>query len=161
MPAPLHRLTQATLLLGLACAAPSVEPVTQAERFIAALNDGDTATMLALTEDPLVFREQRWMRVQDGSGHRLGVARDTVLRGREARRRFLGDLAGRVQVQMPTASDRLPRREVLLENQLAGADVSWAALTLFVFALNGGDVEHSAMTGVDEKSGKVAALYVN
>jgi hypothetical protein len=157
----MHRLTLTALVLGLSCARPSVPPVTQAERFIAALNAADTVTMLALTEDPLVFREQKWMSARDGSGYQLGVARDTVVRGNEARRRFLGDLASRVHVQVPTAVDRPPRREVLLENQLAGGDARWASLTLFVFLRGEGDVEHSALTGVDEKSGKVAAFYVN
>lgn len=154
-------LQLALVAASLSCAAPSVPPVTQAERFIAALNAGDTETMMALTADPFLFREQRWASTSDGSGYDLGAASDSVIRGPEARRAFLAGLAGRVHVRGTTAASRPPSREALLSRELAGSDPRWHSLRLFVFLRGEGDVEHTALTGVDETSGKVAAFYVN
>ena len=145
----------------LFCARPAVPPVTRAERFVAALNAGDAATMLALTGDPFHFREQRWASAPDGSGFDLGAATDSVIRGEEPRRSFLVALANRVHIRGTTAATRPPTREALLARELAGSDPRWASLRLFVFLRGEGDVEHTALIGVDEKTGKVAALYVN
>lgn len=153
------------LMLGLvvaaACQGPAVPPVVQAERFIVALNAGEVETLVELTTDPFLFREQSWRSAPDGSGFVLGASNDTVIAGTEARRAFLAGLVGRVRVRSATAADRPPTREALLREQLAGADSRWASLALFVFLRGEGDVEHTALTGVDEKSGKVSALYVN
>jgi hypothetical protein len=150
------------LLAGIvSCQAPPVQPVVQAERFVAALNARDVQTMVGLTADPFLFREQRWRSAPDGSGYVLGATADTSIVGTEARRAFLAGLAERVHVRGTTAAERPPTREALLDQELAGADPRWAALVLFVFLRGEGDVEHTALTGVDDKSGKVAAFYVN
>ncbi len=153
------------ILLSSSCRHPSpapvVSPVGRAEQFVAALNTADTGAMVALTDDPFTFREQRWVSASDGSGFQLGPARDSVIHGSEARRRFLAALAARVHLRATRASTDAPGREVLLANELKGGAERWQSLWLVVFLRGEGDVEHSAIAGVNEKNGRVAAFYMN
>ncbi|WP_025411065.1 hypothetical protein [Gemmatirosa kalamazoonensis] len=137
------------------------DPRAQAERFIAAVNARDVDALLQLSADTLLFREQQWRTASDGVGFTLGPPLDTVVAGTEARRRFFTDLAGRVHVRQPTAVEHPPSKSALFARELASADPRWSALTLVVFLRGEGDVEHTAMTGMNPRTRKVAAFYVN
>ena len=145
----------------LFCERPAPNPRVQAERFIGALNAGEVDSLLRFSADTMLFREQRWESASDGSGFSLGAATDTVVSGAEAKRAFFTGLVGRVHVKGTTAVERPPSRESILSEQLNHADPRWAGLEFFLFLRGEGDVEHTALIGIDPATHTVAAFYIN
>ncbi|HUQ91764.1 MAG TPA: hypothetical protein VM120_08785 [Bryobacteraceae bacterium] len=131
-----------------------------AVRFVAALNAGDVAKMMAASASPFLYRNQKWKTADGGSGFVLGAAEDQRRKTARQRRELFEHLAKTTKIQSPQPAERPPAQKVLLQEQLKGADTGWSQLELFVFLRGFGDVEHIALVGVDRK-GKVKALYLN
>lgn len=143
------------------CQARQVEPRLQAESFINALNSGDVPRLLSLSADTLYFREQEWASAADGGGFVLGTAADTSVSGEAQLTAFYTQLATRARVEVPTAVPAPPPSDELLGAELKDADPKWFSLSLVVFLRGQGDVEHTALVGIDRMTGKVAGLYLN
>jgi hypothetical protein len=139
----------------------SSTPIAAAETFVGALDDGDVATLVRVSQTPFAFREQQWTNAPDGYGFVLGEASDRVLTDPAALEPFLAELLQRVSVRSRSAAPNPSSRESLLAEQLAGAPAPWPDLELVVFLRGEGDVEHIAIVGVDRRTGRITGLYVN
>jgi hypothetical protein len=145
------------------CAAPAAQTraVDQAEEFVTALNGRDVDQMIAAAGVPFRYRNQSWQRTADGSAFVLGPANDRTIGDASSLRAFFTDLATKVAVEHTRPETDAPPRAQLLDDQLRGAPGDWGTLDTFLFLRGSGDVAHVAIVGVDPRSAKVTALYVN
>jgi hypothetical protein len=143
------------------CQARPAELRGRAEAFVAALNSRDVEAMVRLSADTVFIREQKWASAPDGAGFALGSTTDSVLTGHEAARAFYATLVARVHIRTPTATDDPRPRAEMLGGELKGAESRWGPLTFFVFMRGEGDVEHTAIVGIDPATRKLAAFYIN
>ena len=153
---PLMALLSALPALGQGSSATAT---AQAEAFVQALNAGNVKILMAVSADPLLFRNQRWQSASDGIGFVLGEAKDETVRGKKERKAFFRRLVGSVKVKKPEGSPAA--LSSFEKEELKGVHERWAGLELVVFTRGFGDIEHIALVGIDPRSGKVAAFYVN
>lgn len=132
-----------------------------ASRFVASINSRNVESLIALSSSPFLFRTQKWEPTKDGSGFVLGRPEDQIRKGSRQRRELFDRLIQSVRIKSVKPAEQPPSKAVLLDDYLAGTDPTWSKLTPYVFTRGFGDVEHIALIGVDKKSGKVRALYLN
>lgn len=149
----------AAFVLGLtACTrteAPSAAAV--ATKFVAGINRGDVATIVALCAEPLHVRQHDWESARDGAGFVLGKSRDISLRDSSQIERFFADPSNRIAVQAEIPD---PVTASLLIDELRGQESMWRGLSIQLFRRGIGDVEHIFAVGINDRS-KVAAIYMN
>jgi hypothetical protein len=132
-----------------------------AEKFVSALNRGDTKGLVADSAYPFVFRNQEWESANDGSGFVHGKAEDRYFRNRSSLEPFLESLVKKVRIESEIAAKNPPSKQALLSDNFKGAPQNWRGLTLVVFTRGFGDVEHVAIVGIDSARHKVRGLYLN
>jgi hypothetical protein len=142
---------------------PSAVPadVEVAERFVGALNKGDTRDLVSASGCPFVFRNQEWESAKDGSGFVHGKANDQSFDNKKALAAFFSTLVGKVKIENEKAATRPPSKDSLLLDNLKGAPAEWQKLNLIIFGRGFGDVEHVAIVGVDSATHRVRGLYLN
>jgi hypothetical protein len=160
---------RATFLALVACAVAlhacgssgATTPAVSASRFIDALNAKHVDEMVELSRTPFRYRNQTWESASDGTGFSLGAAQETVTDDVKELEALLRALTATVRIADTKPVADPPSKADLLSEPLRGAPPDWAEFDLVVFRRGEGDVEHIAIVGVDARSGKIAALYVN
>jgi hypothetical protein len=132
-----------------------------AERFVVALNEGNTRNLVSESRCPFVFRNQEWESAKDGSGFVHGRADDQSFQNKKALVTFFSALVSKVKIENGKAATRPPSKESLLLDNLKGAPADWQQLNLIIFRRGFGDVEHVAIVGVDSATHRVRGLYLN
>jgi hypothetical protein len=140
---------------------PPLSPTVAAREFVSALNADDVARLAGLAGLPFRVREQEWTSAPDGSGFVLGQANERVAASAGALDSLLRSITTTVQVEDTLPSEDAPPKEDLLSGTLRDVRPAWSAWTPVLFRRGEGDVEHVAILGVDPRTGKVMALYVN
>lgn len=135
--------------------------VEVAERFVAALNQGNTRDLVSDSGCPFVFRNQEWESAKDGSGFVHGRADDQSFQNKKALAVFFSTLVSKVKIENEKAATRPPSKDNLLQDNLKGSPADWQKLNLIIFGRGFGDVEHVAIIGVDSATHRVRGLYLN
>ncbi len=149
-------------LLASACAADKQDTSdTTAQAFVNALNSDNVEKMQLLTDIPFFIRNQEWESAPDGYGFVLGGKKDQKLENKNQLLNALKNLSETVEVEgekpIPVQSPGGPS----IKNELSGIESTWESLDQYIFLRGMGDVEHIVIIGVNPKSKKVQALYIN
>lgn len=145
------------LALGACTRSAAPSPAAVATEFVASINHGDVASLVAMCARTLNVRRQEWETARDGTGFVLGKPRDAYLTDPTQIRNFFSDPSNRVGVQGKTPD---AATMTLLSVELRGQEDIWQKLSIQLFRRGIGDVEHIFAVGIDDKY-KVAAIYMN
>jgi hypothetical protein len=141
--------------------ASAADDAQQAEKFIQALNDKDVNRMMEACATPFFYRNQEWKSAPDGSGFVLGASKDVIAGNRDELRALLNEVPKTVRISAPKAVAEPPAKRELIDTHLKNVASRWSRLRIIVFLRGMGDVEHTALVGIDPGTRKVKALYVN
>ncbi|VAW44951.1 hypothetical protein MNBD_GAMMA04-275 [hydrothermal vent metagenome] len=136
--------------------------VTSTKQGITLRNAINTNDHTLLTEHitlPLVVTKQEWETADDGYGYILG-AKDTLLVNNS---QDLTD-ALRILDQVRIEGEKPLNQEFTIidfTGEFIGIEHYWKNLELVVFFRGQGDVEHIVVLGLDKKSAKLRAIYIN
>ena len=155
-------LMAVVLAINVSCRGTSAPSESQlAETFVRALNEGNVERMVEVSRAPFFFRDQKWESAPDGSGFVTGSSADKVVNTADEMRSLFLDLTKRVKIANPQAVAEPPSQNELIDNHVKNVASQWSALQIVVFLRGTGDVEHTALVGVEPSVRKVRALYVN
>lgn len=121
-----------------------------------ALNAGDMQAFAETVSFPLAVRTHEWASLQ--GSYELTRPIDKMIGG-ESSLLSASDLA-KVRMESEATDGSIISYDDVREN-LEGSDYDWSNLTLIIYARGYGDVEHIVLFGVDDRSGKVKAIYYN
>ncbi|KPJ92169.1 MAG: hypothetical protein AMJ53_09900 [Gammaproteobacteria bacterium SG8_11] len=150
------------LLLAPACAADNqVTGSSNAQAFINALNGDNIEKMQSLADTPFFIRNQEWESAPDGYGFVLGGKTDQKLDDKKQLAEALKKLSETVEVEGEKPIAVKSPGGPSVQKELAGAEKPWDPLDKYIFLRGMGDVEHIVIVGINPKSKKVQALYIN
>jgi len=110
-------------------------------------------------ELPFVISEQEWITAGDGYGYVLG-GKSTLVANTPKDLNDALKILERVEIEGEAPLDQ---QFVMADfkDELTGISHHWESLDLVVFFRGQGDVEHILVLGLDKKSEKLRAIYVN
>ena len=132
-----------------------------AESFVRALNEKDVSRMVQLSTVPFDFCDQEWKSATDGSGFVLGHTSERVVKTSAELRRLFVTLTERVNIAETKAVTKPPSQRQLLETNFKTVSFPWSQLRIIVFLRGTGDVEHTALVGVEPTHSRIKAFYIN
>ena len=137
----------------------NIEPSEQAIFLRNAINANDFNILADSIALPLVIREQEWETAVDGYGYVLGAKNTFVVSNSKDLIEALRILE-RVEIlgEAPLGQDFTIAD---FKGELSGIDQQWKPLDLEVFFRGQGDVEHIVILGLDKKTEKLRAIYIN
>lgn len=131
-----------------------------AESFVALLNRKNVAELVAKMDDVVHLRIQSW---RDGPprGLHLGDVVDTLASTPEEKRKMAADLVASVRIETVRAVRARMSDDVVFETFLRDAPPDWKALSLTLFVRGRGDVEHTALIGLNRANARIRGIYLN
>jgi len=117
--------------------------------------------MLELSDMPFFFRNQEWKSAPDGSGFVLGNSTESMAHTANELRSLFFDITKRVRISDPKAVLDPPSQRDLIDTHVKDAASLWSPLRIIVFLRGAGDVEHTALVGIEPVRHKIKAFYVN
>ena len=143
---------------------PVTQSVTQsAEKQAVALRNAiNTNNFDLLTHSiplPIILRKQDWKTADDGYGYVLGLNNTLIANDTEELYEVFSILRN-VEIE---GDSPLEQKFTLADftEEFAGIEHYWEPLELVVFFRGQGDVEHIVVLGLDKKSSKLRAIYIN
>ncbi len=130
-------------------------------QFRIALNTNDVVSLVKLTSLPLTVFEQEWESAQDGIGFVLGRQKINRVDKTEELEKFFEIFAPRVTVEGERAILISLGEYNNFRIEFANSMDQWQKLKTYLFKRGEGDVEHIVLLGIDPKSNKVKAIYLN
>ena len=134
--------------------------VIVAQKIRSAINHNDIKAFEELSTLPLLVREQEWRSAIKGSGHILGSIHDFTIQSKENFEKKIKPFIHSVMIEGKEA-----KHEgivlALFNYELVYQYNKWKGLSLYLFLRGSADVEHIVLLGIDKKSMKLKAIYVN
>lgn len=137
----------------------SVTPSEQALQIRLSINNNNTDKLRALSSLPLIVREQEWESANDGSGFVLGPAKQLVISTDESFKKKIKSFLKSLQIEGEQTITDITLN--MFTSELGKQAGSWADLKLVLFKRGEGDVEHIVLMGLNKKTNKLKAIYIN
>jgi len=134
-------------------------PEKQAVSLRNAINTNDFALLANSIPLPLVLSKQEWKTADDGYGYVLG-SKSTLIANNTEDLDDVFNILKNVEIE----GDYPLAQEFTLTDftdEFSGIEHYWKPLELVVFFRGQGDVEHIVVLGLDKKSSKLRAIYIN
>ena len=137
----------------------SVTPSEQALQIRLSINNNNTDKLRALSSLPLIVLEQEWESAKDGSGFILGVTKQSVISTDELFNKKIEPFLKSLQIEGVQAITDITLN--MFTSELGKQADSWTNLKLVLFKRGEGDVEHIVLMGLNKKTNKLKAIYIN
>ncbi|MFK5915780.1 MAG: hypothetical protein QM484_15545 [Woeseiaceae bacterium] len=131
----------------------------QAQQIRLAINNNDAEKLRTLSALPLMLRNQEWESAQDGYGFVLGVAKHTIISTNDLFNKTIPPFLKSLNIEGEQATTDITL--TMLTSQLGKTINDWADLNLVIFKRGEGDVEHIVIMGLNKKTNKLNAIYIN
>jgi len=132
-----------------------------AVQFRSAINVNDVNTLVNLIQLPFTVNEQRWETVNDGYGFVLGERKITRIDEKQALVTFLKMFVPGVGIEGQQAKLISATEYDNFKTELAESLNDWRSLKTYLFLRGRADVEHIVLLGIQARSHKVKAIYLN
>lgn len=151
-------LFSATLLS--ACSdGKTLSPVEQAQQIRIAINNNDLEIFRTLSAIPLTIRNQEWESAKDGTGFVLGAAKRTLVSTEELFNKTIPSFLKSLKIEGEQAITDITSN--MFTSELGNNMNDWSDLNLILFKRGEGDVEHIVLMGLNKKTNKMEAIYLN
>ena len=144
-----------------ACSKNNVSSNEVVNQFAKAINQGDAAAMIELSEVPFVVDNQEWQSASDGSGFVLGQRTQIVFTKEEKLSSYISSLSNELKIESVEGGYIAITEYSRFQDEFGDFASDWESLDAFFFLRGMGDVEHIVILGVNRESKKVVRLYFN
>ena len=149
-----------SLIFLVACNSSNADSITEAAMKIRfAINTNNAEQLHSLTTLPLTIREQEWESANDGTGFALGNVKLTSIPTNSHFNKLIPPFLQSVQIE-----GEKPVTDITLDmfkDELGKHITNWARFKLVLFKRGEGDVEHIVLMGLNKKTNKMEAIYLN
>lgn len=129
--------------------------IEQAKNIRLSINDNNVEYFHSLVSSTLIVREQQWETAKDGIGFILGEVKQVLIQSDAKTASFLKS----IYIEGDKAISDVTLN--MFHNELGAQIKRWEKYKLILFIRGEGDVEHIVLMGLDNKTRKLQALYVN
>lgn len=137
----------------------TLSPAEQAQQIRTAINNNNLQTFRTLTALPLTISNQQWESAKDGYGFVLGVAKHTIISTDDLFNKAIPLFLKSLEIEgKKTMTDMTLN---MFTSELGEKKNDWAGLNLILFKRGEGDVEHIVLMGLNKKTNKLNAIYLN
>ena len=148
-----------TVLLSSCSDGKTLSPAEHAQQVRLAINNGNAEKIHALSTLPLTLRNQEWESAQDGSGFVLGGVNQTTISTEELFNKTIPSFLKSLKIEGEQAVTDVTLN--MFTSELGKSMNDWAELNLVLFKRGEGDVEHIVLMGLNKKTNKLKAIYIN
>jgi len=134
-------------------------PTEQALQIRLSINNNNIEEFRALSSLPLIIREQEWQSAKDGTGFILGVAKQSLLSSDDAFNKIISTFLKSLQIEDERAVTDITSN--MFTSELGEKVNDWDDFKLILFKRGEGDVEHIVLMGLNKKTNKLQAIYIN
>lgn len=135
-------------------------PVEQVNIIRQSINNNNVEELRSSSSLPLLFQEQEWASASDGYGFVLGNSKHTELSSNEEFSQHFGANIESIHIQGEQALSKDITLD-LFTDELEKTREYWVSLSLYLLKRGEGDVEHIVLLGLDKKTNKLRAIYIN
>lgn len=146
-------------LLSACSGSKTFSPAEQAQQIRIAINNNNSEKLRSLSALPLAIRNQEWGSAKDGTGFFLGAAKHTLVSTEELFNKTIPSFLKSLKIEGEQAITDITLN--MFSSELGKNMNDWADLNLILFKRGEGDVEHIVLMGLNKKSNKMEAIYLN
>jgi len=132
-----------------------------AEQFRIAINVNDIKTLANMIQLPFTVNEQLWTTATDGYGFVPGERKITRIDKKDELITFLKVFVPGVGIEGEQANFVSANEYDNFKIELADSIDDWRNLKTYLFLRGYGDVEHIVLLGIQARSHKIKAMYLN
>ena len=134
-------------------------PTEQALQIRLSINNNNIEKFRALSSLPLIIREQEWESAKDGTGFILGAAKESLLSSDDEFNIKISTFLKSLQIEGEQAVTDITLN--MFNDELGEQVNNWDDFKLILFKRGEGDVEHIVLMGLNKKTYKMEAIYIN
>lgn len=147
-------------LILISCSSNTLPSITeQAHKIRLSINNNNTDKLRALSSLPLIVCEQEWESAKDGSGFVLGISEQSLISTDELFNKKIEPFLKSLKIEGVQAITDITLD--MFTSELGKQADSWTDLKLVLFKRGEGDVEHIVLMGLNKKTNKLKAIYIN
>lgn len=124
-----------------------------------AINNNNVVQLRALTSIPLIIREQEWESAQDGKGFVLGKVNQSLISTNVLFNKKIPLFLQSLKIEGEKAITDITLD--MFTDELGDQIKTWNKFKLILFKRGEGDVEHIVLIGLNKKTNKLNAIYIN
>ena len=137
----------------------ALSPTEQALQIRLSINNNNIEKFRALSSLPLIIREQEWESANDGTGFILGTAKQSLLSSDDNFNNKISTLLKSLKIEGEKAITDITTN--MFTTELGEQVNTWDDFKLILFKRGEGDVEHIVLMGLNKKTNKLQAIYIN
>ncbi len=132
-----------------------------AVQFRTAMNINDISTLVNNIQLPFTMTEQQWDSADDGIGYILGARKVTRIESKQQLVPFLQTIVPLISIDGEQGHFISVSEYDDLKIELADSVEEWRNLKTYLFKRGEADVEHIILLGIQARSHKIKAIYMN